>query len=251
SVLDTLINKINIKGKTIIDLTKITRLAYIKSGITEIDRTSQRGLATLSAIVNSRTSVVLGDPVAIDPEKDELSFYPFIYWPVVAEHPIPSENARRRLNQYLRTGGMIVFDTRDQGVASIGETPAQQRLQQIAIGLDIPPLKIIPKDHVLGKTFYLLSDFPGRWRSQSIWVERDENIANDGVSSVIIGGADWAAAWAYDENGRPMFRVVPGGDKQREMSFRFGVNLILYTLTGQYKSDQIHVPAILERLGKK
>ena len=48
-----------------------------------------------------------------------------------------------------------------------------------------------------------------------------------------------------------MFRVVPGGDKQREMSFRFGINLILYTLTGQYKSDQIHVPAILERLGEK
>lgn len=240
-----------LNDKTIIDLTKITRLAYIKSGITEIDRTSQRGLATLSAIVNSRTSVVLGEPVALDPEKDELSFYPFIYWPVVAEHAIPSENARRRLNQYLRTGGMIVFDTRDQGVASIGETPAQQRLQQIATGLDIPPLKIIPKDHVLGKTFYLLSEFPGRWRSQSMWVERDENIANDGVSSVIIGGADWAAAWAYDENGRPMFRVVPGGDKQREMSFRFGVNLILYTLTGQYKSDQIHVPAILERLGEK
>ena len=240
-----------LNDKTIIDLTKITRLAYIKSGITEIDRASQRGLATLSAIVNSRTSVVLGDPVAVDPEKDELSFYPFIYWPVVAEHPLPSENARRRLNQYLRTGGMIVFDTRDQGVASIGETPAQQRLQQIATGLDIPPLKIIPKDHVLGKSFYLLSEFPGRWRSQSIWVERDENIANDGVSSVIIGGADWAAAWAYDENGRPMFRVVPGGDKQREMSFRFGINLILYTLTGQYKSDQIHVPAILERLGEK
>lgn len=240
-----------LSDKTIIDLTKITRLAYIKTGITEVDRASQRGLATLSVIVNNRTSVVLGDPVGIDPEKDELSFYPFLYWPVVAEHPLPSENARRRLNQYLRTGGMIVFDTRDQGVASIGETPAQQRLQQIATGLDIPPLKIIPKDHVLTKTFYLLSEFPGRWRSQSVWVERDENLANDGVSSVIIGGADWAAAWAYDENGRPMFRVVPGGDKQREMAFRFGINLILYTLTGQYKADQIHVPAILERLGDK
>jgi hypothetical protein len=237
--------------RAIVELTKTTRLAYIKTGVFEVDRTSQRGLATLSAVVNNRTSVVLGEPVGIDLERDDISLYPMLYWPVVLEQTIPSENARRRLKQYMRTGGMIVFDTRDQGVTAIGETPAQQRLQELAKGLDIPALRMIPKDHVLGRTFYLLQEYPGRWRNQSLWVERDENLANDGVSSIVIGGADWVAAWAYDENGRPMYRVVPGGDKQREIAFRFGINLVLYTLTGQYKADQIHVPAILERLEKE
>ena len=37
--------------------------------------------------------------------------------------------------------------------------------------------------------------------------------------------------------------------RQREMAFRFGVNLVMYVLTGSYKSDQVHVPALLERLG--
>ena len=43
---------------------------------------------------------------------------------------------------------------------------------------------------------------------------------------------------------------VPGGERQRELAMRFGVNLVMYVLTGNYKSDQVHVPAILERLGQ-
>ena len=46
----------------------------------------------------------------------------------------------------------------------------------------------------------------------------------DGVSPVIIGGNDWAAAWAVDPTGQPMVDVVPGGERQREMALRFGIN---------------------------
>ena len=53
-----------------------------------------------------------------------------------------------------------------------------------------------------------------------------------------------------DDAGRPLYPVVLGGERQREMAFRFGVNLIMYTLTGNYKADQVHLPAILKRLGK-
>ena len=82
-----------------------------------------------------------------------------------------------------------------------------------------------------------------------MWVERYEGDVNDGVSSVVIGGNDWAAAWALDEQGYPIYPVVPGGERQREMAFRFGVNLAMYALTGNYKADQVHIPAILRRLG--
>jgi hypothetical protein len=81
-------------------------------------------------------------------------------------------------------------------------------------------------------------------------VERHAGGINDGVSGYVIGGHDWAAAWAVDDLGQPIAAVVPGGEHQREMALRFGVNLVMYTLTGNYKADQVHVPAILERLGQ-
>ena len=75
---------------------------------------------------------------------------------------------------------------------------------------------------------------------------------NDGVTPVVIGGNDWAAAWAVDEIGVPLLPVGRGfaGEQQREIAYRFGINLMMHVLTGNYKSDQVHVPALLERLGQ-
>ena len=74
--------------------------------------------------------------------------------------------------------------------------------------------------------------------------------SNDGVSPVVIGGNSWAEAWAEDEFGRPLYVIGSGYDgmRQRELALRFGINLVMYVLTGNYKSDQVHVPALLERL---
>lgn len=159
---------------------------------------------------------------------------------------------------------MILFDTRDAGRPASGSaSPAAQRLQQLALPLDIPPLEPLPSDHVLTRAFYLLQDFPGRHPRGALWVEaapadaqQVEGIPfrdlNDGVTPVVIGGNDWAAAWAVDTNGRPMLPVGRGyaGERQRELAYRFGVNLVMHVLTGNYKSDQVHVPALLERLGQ-
>ena len=75
---------------------------------------------------------------------------------------------------------------------------------------------------------------------------------NDGVTPVVIGGNDWASAWAIDGRGNAMFPIGRGraGDRQRELALRFGVNLVMHVLTGNYKSDQVHVPALLDRLGQ-
>ncbi len=79
--------------------------------------------------------------------------------------PIPSAAAYAKLNRYLRTGGMILFDTRDADVAGFGGTTPEGAgaCRSIALRLDIPPLEPIPADHVLTRTFYLLQDFPGRY----------------------------------------------------------------------------------------
>jgi hypothetical protein len=226
-------------------------LAYVHTGIPDVDDEARAGLAGLSEILNRRTAVEAGDPMEVDIEHDELIFFPLIYWPVAAGETPPSPAAVQRLNRFLATGGTILFDTRDQGEStsmSAGET--QALLRHLAAGLNIPTLVPVPPDHVLTKSFYLMQEFPGRWSGGKVWVEPAEDAINDGVSSVIVGSNDWAGAWALDESGQPLYPCVPGGEAQREMAYRFGVNLVMYALTGNYKSDQVHVPAILERLGQ-
>ena len=239
-------------------------LAHVRSGDPRIDEVARAGLQGLSVALFRRTSVEPGAPMLIDPETDDLALFPFLYWPVIETSPIPSTEAYARLNRYLRSGGMILFDTRDAEIARLsGTTPAARRLQAIAAGLDIPPLEPVPADHVLTRTFYLLADFPGRYAGSTLWVEaappdaeRAEGMPfrnlNDGVTPVVIGGNDWAAAWAIDANGLPLLPIGRGmtGERQREMALRFGINLIMHVLSGNYKSDQVHVPALLERLGQ-
>jgi hypothetical protein len=236
--------------------TESTRLAYVITGNREVDDTSLAGLTGLSEIAKKRTSVEPGSPVAVNIEQDELVLFPLLYWPIVDTQPRVSDRAIARLGQFMRTGGTIFFDTRDGGPggrnlgSAGGVSPNARRLQRILQRLDIPPLIPVPQDHVLTKAFYLLHDFPGRRRGGELWVERRRGGVNDGVSSLVIGANDWAAAWAVDHVGRPMYAVIPGGERQREMAFRVGINLVMYTLTGNYKADQVHVPAILERLGQ-
>ncbi|WP_138468199.1 DUF4159 domain-containing protein [Poseidonocella sp. HB161398] len=238
-------------------------LAYVRTGDAQVDGITRAGLAGLSDVLYSRTSIEPADPTEVDIETDELSFFPLIYWTVTADQPLPSAEAYAKLNRYLRTGGMIVFDTRDANVAGFGGgTPEGRRLQEIATGLDIPPLEPIPADHVLTRAFYLIQDFPGRFAGREVWVEAAPPGAeavegmpfrdlNDGVTPVVIGGNDWAGAWATDDRRQPMLRVGSGlgGERQREVAYRFGVNLVMHVLTGNYKSDQVHVPALLDRLG--
>lgn len=225
-------------------------LAYIRTGIPEVDDQARAGLQGLTNILRARTAVEATAPMEVDPETDELIFFPLLYWPVTVGQQLPSAKGIERLNRFLSTGGTILFDTRDQGMRSPLSGGATSQLQQLTAGLNIPPLAPVPPEHVLTKSFYLLQDFPGRWAGGQLWVEPVEEQVNDGVASVIVGGNDWAGAWAVDQRGRPMVPVVPGGEQQREMAYRFGVNLVMYTLTGNYKTDQVHVPSILERLGQ-
>ena len=240
-----------------------TVLAYVQTGNSRIDSVSEAGLRGLSRTLYDRTAVEPGEPVAVDVEVDDLSVYPFLYWPVAEDQASLSDAAYTRLNDFLRFGGMILFDTRDADLGSgMGTTPNGRALQRIATKLDVPPLEPMPLDHVLTRTFYLLQDFPGRWADSPVWVEAAPNAEevegmpfrnlNDGVTPVVIGGNDWASAWALEESGQPMFPVGRGiaGERQREMAMRFGVNLVMHVMTGNYKSDQVHVPALLDRLGQ-
>ncbi len=242
----------------VIAATSATRLAYVRTGDASLDEESAAGMRGLTRVVDRRTAAELADPMAVDIERDEILFFPILYWPVSADQKPPSAAAAAKLNQYLATGGIILFDTGDAKLG-LGDDrrggfgwngPGASNLRRIVGGLRIPPLVPLPADHVLTRSYYLMQEFPGRFAGGSLWVAGEEGQGNDGVSPVVIGGNDWAAAWALDQDSKPMYPVVPGGGMQREQAFRFGINLVMYALTGNYKADQVHVPAILERLGQ-
>ncbi len=243
-----------------------TRLAYVVTGNEEVDRISKAGLQGLTLFLAQRTALEAAEPTGLDPARDELAFYPLIYWPIVPSAPKPSAEALQHIDAYMKQGGTVLFDTRDAieappGPGGEARAPGMMALRNILSSLDIPELEPVSRDHVLTKTFYLLKDFPGRFTTGQLWVEAlpaesedDESNrparAGDGVSSIIITSNDLAGAWAMRPDGQAMLPLTAGEPRQREFAFRAGVNIVMYTLTGNYKADQVHIPALLERLGQ-
>ncbi len=246
-----------------LDATLDTRLAYVITGDTEIDSTSRAGLLGLSRYLTERTALEPEAPVGVDIDSDELAFFPLLYWPMSPAMASPSAETMGRIDAYMRNGGTILFDTRDElasGAVGFGTSPATAKLREILEGLDIPPLEPVPPEHVLTKAFYLLDTFPGRFSSSPLWVEAIVRpaedtaerpvLAGDGVSPIMITGNDLAGAWAIGEDNTFLYPTVPADPMQREYAYRAGVNIVMYALTGNYKADQVHVPALLERLGQ-
>jgi hypothetical protein len=245
-----------------------THLAYVVTGDSEADTVSKAGLTGLTTFLAQRTALEAGDPIGVDLERDELAFFPIIYWPVVPGAQKPTPQALARVDAYMKQGGTVLFDTKDAVLAPPGpggeaRSPGMLELRAILSSLDIPELEPVPRDHVLTKTFFLLRDFPGRFTTGQLWVEalqsdKDEEDddtkrparGGDGVSSIIITSNDLAGAWATRPDGQAMLPLVPGEPRQRDFAFRAGVNIVMYVLTGNYKADQVHVPALLERLGQ-
>ncbi|MEJ2625719.1 MAG: DUF4159 domain-containing protein [Pseudolabrys sp.] len=245
--------------------TNKTHLAYVITGDPEVDKITKAGLEGLSLFLAQRTALEPGEPMGLDPARDQLAFFPLIYWPISLKAPRPSQKALEHIDTYMKNGCTVLFDTRDAVEAPPGpdganRTPGMLALRSILSSLDIPQLEPVPPDHVLTKTFYLLQSFPGRFDSGQMWVqalprekpgqtERPVR-AGDGVSSILITSNDLAGAWAIGPDGQAMLPMVPGAPRQREFAFRAGVNIVMYALTGNYKADQVHIPALLERLGQ-
>jgi hypothetical protein len=242
-----------------------TRLAYIVTGNEDVDSIVRAGLQALTLFLAQRTALEPGDPIGVDPARDELAFFPLLYWPVVPGVAKPSPAAMEKVETYMKQGGTILFDTRDavEGGSGPGEvqTSGMLALRDLLSTIDVPEIEPVPHDHVLSKTFYLLREFPGRFTSGQTWVEaiqregEDDEEARparggDSVSPIIITSNDFAGAWATRPDGQSMLPMQPGEPRQREFAFRVGVNIVMYTLTGNYKTDLVHVPDLIQRLGQ-
>lgn len=239
----------------------MTRLAYVVTGDKAVDDMSKAGLTGLNTVLAARTALEPGDAIGVNVDRDELAFFPVLYWPIVSGRPIPAAETLRKLEAYMKGGGLVIFDTRDamSSRPGGGTTPEGDQLKRMLQTLDIPELEPLPADHVLTKTFYILDGLVGRYDTGTTWVETLPPADNEGhrparagdnVSPIVITSNDLAAAWAIDRRGEGLVPLSGSDPRQRELALRGGINLVMYALTGNYKADQVHVPALLERLGQ-
>lgn len=218
-----------------------TYLAYVASPSGAVNDESDNGLKMLANMLTQKTSIAPKGVVSIDLENDSLdkiSCFPFIYYPVTPETPALSAQARAKLQKYLDNGGMLMIDTKDYGAV----TTAPRDLSAIMGRLNLRPLVPLPQDHTLTRSFYL-SHLPGITADGTIWVEQPGAKGSELVTSVIVGGRNWAGAWASAATGQ-------GTSRDQELALRSGINFVMHALTGNYKADQTFMPSIIERLGK-
>lgn len=206
-------------------------LGYVTTSSAGVNNVTRSGMEALVEGLTDKTTIEPEGVAAIDIESDEISYFPFIYWPVRNDAEPLSEEASARVQSYLDNGGVILFDV--QG----GNYTLLRRV--LGDDVSIQPLQRIEDQHSLSKSFYLLSNLPGQDNFGTVYVERPENGDREHVSSVIIGSKNWAASWASGDDSR-----------DAEMAMRSGINLVMYALTGNYKSDQVHIETILDRLSR-
>jgi len=227
-------------------------LAFIETGDVRRDELSRVAMEGLSEQLTGRTTIEPTGVHAIRANMQGLEMYPFIYWPIRRDTPALTPEERLNINAYMAAGGTVVFDTGDEGDRVLRAGAPHPGLQRVSEGLDIPRLTEVPFDHVLTKSFYLLKVFPGRWANGPVYVQAGEagTGGRDGVSPVIIGSNDWAAGWAVTSDDGAIIDLEKDIPRQREMALRFGVNIAMYALSGNYKADQVHAAALVERLGE-
>ena len=188
-----------------------------------------------------RTSVEARIDVFILRADDTNLFeYPFLYMSGDQEFPPLSEKEINNLRLYLEFGGTLLIDD-CIGKSDFGfDKSIRREIKQL---FPNKSLEKLPTDHIIFKSFYLLNQAYGRIMEKSYL----EGVTIENRTAIIYSQNDLGGAWAKDPLGSWEYQVIPGGETQRAMTFRLGVNIIMYALTGDYKQDQVHLPFILKR----
>jgi Domain of unknown function (DUF4159) len=198
------------------------------------------GLRRIAWELQRRTSVEVvaeARPLALNARLFE---YPFLYFGGEGDFPPLPQSEVEALRRYLTYGGFILGDAND-GSSGSGFDAAFRR--EMARVLPASPLQPVPSTHVVFKSFYLLDSAPGRLFSHP----QLQAALLSGRAAVLYSQNDLAGAWARDEGGDYSFEVVPGGEAQRELAVRAGINICMYALCLDYKDDAVHLPLILKK----
>jgi hypothetical protein len=190
---------------------------------TSIDGAKERRVATLS------------DP--------DLFYFPFLYLAGKYDFDPFTPQERERLKRFLTAGGFLLAED-VMGAKGFGFDRAFRR-EMNQIFPDSELKRLLP-DHPLYQSFYLLHEIGGRQRVNPYV----EGIEIQNWTPVIYTQNDLAGAWAKDPFGKWVYECSPGGEAQRASAFKTGINLIVYSLTADYKKDLVHHPFIRKRLNQ-
>ncbi len=174
-------------------------------------------------------------------DKASLFRSPFVYWRGSEEFPPLSEAAIEGLRKYVHRGGFILIDDATAGADGFDRAVRRALLR----AFPALPLKPIPSNHTIYRSFYLLRRPVGRVRGPEFL----EGITYGDRIAIVYSRHDLGGAFERDKLGAWSQAVVPGGEGQRERAIRLGVNLVLYSLCTDYKDDQVHAPFIMRRRG--
>jgi len=217
------------------------RIGHLQLGSSWNPRPS--ALRRLGWEIEKRTSIDMElDPAVVTPMTDTLHETPFLYLTGDKAIDLPSNAGIESLRRFLTFGGFLLVDSAEGSTDGAYDGSVRKLFASIFPG-PAKNLEVIPPDHVVYKSFYLLDKPVGRLAL----APTIEGVIRDGRLVAAYIPNDLGGAWARDDFGNYDFPCEPGGEQQRELSFRLGVNLVMYTLCLDYKSDQVHVPFIMKR----
>jgi len=199
------------------------------------------GLRRLAWELQRRTSVeVVPEARGLALTSPRLFDHPFLYFGGDGEFPALSAPEVEALRRYLTFGGFLVADANDGSGGRGFDTSFRREVARVLPGSALEP---VPSTHVLFKTFYLLDSAPGR-----VFLHPQLHMVNHGNRvAVVYSQNDLAGAWERDESGAYAYEVSPGGEPQRELAVRVGINVCMYALCLDYKDDAVHLPLILKK----
>ncbi len=198
------------------------------------------GVRQLAWELVKRTSVEAQmEPVEVDPASPDLFRTPFLIWSCAGPVAELSETALSNLHRFLILGGFLLADDPEASPGSDFDKSFRHILAKLLPG---QKLRRLTPDHVLFRTFFLIRQSAGRVsRSDLLGVEIADRLA------VLYSGNDLLGALSKDHFGNWEHACEPGGELQREASFRLGINIVFYSLCLGYKNDAVHLPFILRR----
>jgi hypothetical protein len=229
-----------VSGRAIGEATAFEFRALVVRGLGAEPRDTAR--KRISWAIRTRTSVETNlDPKRVTLADKTLFEQPFLYLAGTSGFAPPTDAEIDRLSRFLRFGGFLLIDDASPDDGGF-DASVRAMLARALPGERLAP---IDSGHVLFRSFYLIDRPVGRVRGPSAL----EGVEIRGRMAVVYSRHDLGGAWARDNLGTYDHAVVPGGETQREMAFRLGVNIVAYVLCLDYKDDQVHAPFIMRRRG--
>ena len=189
-----------------------------------------------------RTSIdAVRERRAADISDPGLFFSPFLFLAGKYEFEPFTPREREILRRYLTSGGFL-FAEDTLGMKGYGFDRAfRAEMKKLFPGQD---LKRLALDHPIYQSFYLINQIGGRQPVSPYF----EGITLDQWTPVIYSQNDLSGAWSRDKQGQWVHECTPGGEAQRSLAFKAGINVVVYSLTSDYKRDLVHHPFIKKRL---